>query len=381
MAEVFFGLKLGSFGFARRVVVKCLHDHLCGNPDAENRFVEEAQLASQLEHSNVVQVLDLGMSGGRLFMVMEHVDGLDLKTLLAGHGALPLAAVLHIGRAVSRGLHYAHTLTDSQGEPLGIVHRDVSPSNILISRDGSVKLADFGVAKAAGREKTRAGVVKGKYAYMSPEQVEQRELDARSDLFSLGAVLYEAATAERLFVGNGPLDIMDAVREAKVSEALDELGEAQAPLARCLRQVLCREAGDRVADAACFGRSLMESLQEIGAADPEAVLGQAVCEVLDTALLTDGRDGDTNAATLDALEREAAEVARHLGDDESETNHYRRVGEVESGSGSELVEVNASQLQPMPASGDGASDNAVTSRYEVSALRRPGASSSIASEE
>lgn len=371
MAEVFLGLKLGSFGFARRVVVKCLHDHMCGNPDAENRFVEEAQLASLLEHSNIVQVLDLGMSGGRLFMVMEHVDGLDLKTLLAGYGALPLAAVLHLGCSVSRGLHYAHTLSDGNGAPLGIVHRDVSPSNILISRDGSVKLADFGVAKAAGREKTRAGVVKGKYAYMSPEQVEQCELDARSDLFSLGAVLYEAATGERLFVGNGPLDIMEAVREARVGELLEELGEELAPLGAEIGRALSRQPSDRHADAAAVGRALMEQLQWIGCTDAEEVLGVTVREVLRSSQeAAEARDGDTHASTLEALEREAAEVARSLGDDESETNHYQRVSELDLISESDVVEVNVSQLQPMSALVEPMGDSEVTSRYEAGELRR-----------
>ncbi len=274
-AEVFTALSLGSRGFERRVVVKRLHEHLCGNPQAEKRFVEEAHLGAQLEHDNIVRVLDLGSSQGHLYMVLEHVDGFDLKSLLASCGALPPRLALHIAREVARGLHYAHTRNDPDGHPLHIVHRDVSPSNILVSRTGQVKVTDFGVAKAEGREKTRAGVVKGKYAYMSPEQVRQRRVDARSDVFSLGAVLAEMLTGERVFVGNGPLEIMDSVIDAKPPDLPREV-TAAVPRVGSLIERCFRARDKRLASCRALYVELSGMLISAGAVAPDLDLAELV---------------------------------------------------------------------------------------------------------
>ncbi|MEO1267504.1 MAG: serine/threonine-protein kinase [Myxococcota bacterium] len=276
MAEAQLALRLGAEGFERRVVVKCLHEHLCGNPEAERRFTEEALLGSQLDHSLIVKVLDLGRSQRRPYMALEYVDGLDLRSVLAWAGPLPLTAALYVARQVARALHYAHTLRDGWGQPLGIVHRDVTPSNILLSRSGEVKLTDFGVAKALGREATKAGIIKGKYAYMSPEQVDQGDVNPRSDLFSLGSVLYEALTNARLFQGRGPLAILDQVRAATLPPLPASLSERCPELNQVLSAALARDWRVRYPNARTMAQTLSQALVNLGELEPDVMLAEHV---------------------------------------------------------------------------------------------------------
>jgi len=216
MAEVFEGLALGEAGFEKRVAIKRILPSLARDPALTGLLVEEARVASRLAHGNLVQVLDLGRAGGDYYLVMELVDGADLASLqrhLPGLGLeLPPGLAVWICRQVLAGLHFVHQLGDADGQPLHLVHRDVSPGNILVSRAGQVKLTDFGIVKARDRAiHTEAGLIRGKAAYMPPEQAAGEPLDQRADLFSLGVVLHELLVGRALFAGDSPAAVLRRV--------------------------------------------------------------------------------------------------------------------------------------------------------------------------
>jgi serine/threonine-protein kinase len=219
MAEIFVGTQHGMEGFERPVVLKRILAPLVADPQFRNMLIDEAHVAMGLNHSNIVQVLDLGHVRGRYFLVMELVDGWDLSQILvrAANAKFPLPPeiVLYITAEICRALAYAHART-RDGQPLAIVHRDVSPQNVLVSEQGEVKLTDFGIAKAMGRrEHTNQGVIKGKLAFMSPEQASGWVLDNRSDLFALGTMLYLFFTDRRPFESPTDLESIMRVRECK----------------------------------------------------------------------------------------------------------------------------------------------------------------------
>ena len=219
MAEIFLGTQHGMEGFERPVVLKRILAPLVADPQFRNMLIDEAYVAMGLNHSNIVQVLDLGHVRGRYFLVLELVDGWDLSRILSRAAAadfpIPPEILLYIAAEVCRALAYAHART-RDGQPLAIVHRDVSPQNVLISEQGEVKLTDFGIAKAMGRrERTNQGVIKGKFAFMSPEQASGAVLDNRSDLFSLGTMLYLSFTNRRPFEAPTDLEAIMRVRECR----------------------------------------------------------------------------------------------------------------------------------------------------------------------
>jgi eukaryotic-like serine/threonine-protein kinase len=214
MAELYLGRIDGPDGFCKPVALKLMHPHLSDDQHFARMFLKEARIAAALEHPGIVQVLDVGEFGGEYFMALEYVHGKDLRRVLADlKGTLmPRGAALRVVIEIGRALHYAHRLRDAGGQALGIVHRDVSPSNVLLSYQGLVKLADFGVAKMAERSNaTVSGALKGKLGYMSPEQCLQEHVDGRSDVFSLGVVLYEATTGRRAFRADQPVTVMNKV--------------------------------------------------------------------------------------------------------------------------------------------------------------------------
>jgi serine/threonine-protein kinase len=217
MAEIFLATQLGRDGFQKPVILKRIHSTIYADPQFRNMFIDEAHISMSLAHSNIAQVLDLGVAQGRYFLVLELVDGWDLGRVLQRAAAadvpLPRELGLHVIADVCRALAYAHSKTDGT-RPLGIVHRDVSPHNILLSEQGEIKLTDFGIAKAMNkREQTGTGVVKGKVAFMSPEQAYGKPIDQRSDLFSLGTVLYLLMVRARPF--EGPTDLETLLRVQK----------------------------------------------------------------------------------------------------------------------------------------------------------------------
>jgi serine/threonine protein kinase len=221
MAEIFLATQHGAEGFEKHVVLKRILTQFSADPQFSNMFIDEAHISMSLQHSNIVQVLDLGVAGSRYFLVMELVDGWDLERILKrAHEAgmvFPPALSLYVVTVVCRALAYAHAKTRA-GKPLGIVHRDISPNNVLISEQGEIKLADFGIAKAQRkREQTAAGVIKGKVAYMSPEQATGAMIDKRSDIFALGSLLYRMVTNALPFEAPSDLEQLLRVQKADLT--------------------------------------------------------------------------------------------------------------------------------------------------------------------
>ncbi len=216
MAEIFLAKQVGVEGFEKNVVIKRMLPHLSGVSDFVSMFLDEARLAASLTHPNIVQISDLGLADGCYFICMEYLAGEDFATVLRtakrrGEHA-PLNIVLRVLAEAAVGLHFAHDAVDPKGEPMQLVHRDISPSNIFVTYGGQVKVLDFGIAKAESRiTSTGAGVVKGKYQYMSPEQARGDTIDRRSDVFSLGVTLYEALTGVRPFARDTDLAVLKAV--------------------------------------------------------------------------------------------------------------------------------------------------------------------------
>ncbi|MCH9687412.1 MAG: serine/threonine protein kinase [Deltaproteobacteria bacterium] len=221
MAEVHLARANGIEGFQKLVVLKQILPHLSRDEHFVKMFLEEARLAALLDHPNVVQVFDLGKEEGEYFFTMEFVYGENLQGLLKGlrkvNQPLAFEHVVTIGLGVAAGIHYAHERVGFDGRPLGIVHRDVSPTNVMITYEGGVKVADFGIAKVVTRtDVTRAGTRKGKVPYMSPEQCRAEKIDRRSDVFSLGIVLWEAVTGGRLFEGDNEFGVMNLIVNGQI---------------------------------------------------------------------------------------------------------------------------------------------------------------------
>jgi serine/threonine protein kinase len=249
MAEIFLALQQGEQGFQKPVVLKRILPALAEDQKFVRMFVDEAHIASTLNHSNLVQVLDLGKSGGQYFLVLEFVDGWSLEQIrrraLQAKLKLPVPLALYIIGALCRGLAYVHT-RERNGKPLGIVHRDVTPQNVLISQQGEVKLADFGIAKAVGKtERSATGIIKGKFAYMSPEQSLAGPLDGRSDLFSVGTVLYLLVTGKKPFDGATDADVIMQVRRAKPEKPSTIVRDLNVDVERLINRALRADPGKR----------------------------------------------------------------------------------------------------------------------------------------
>lgn len=266
MAELYLARLDGPSGFVKPVALKLMHPHLSDDAHFAQMFLKEARIAATLEHSAIVQVLDVGEFGGEYFMALEFVHGQDLRRVLADLKApMPLGAALQVILEVARALHYAHRLRDPGGRALGIVHRDVSPSNVLLSYQGSVKLADFGVAKMTGRTvATASGTLKGKMGYMSPEQCLQEHVDARSDVFSLGVVLYEATTGRRAFRADQPVTVMNRVIDGQWVRPEKFVPGYPPRLHEILTKALAPDADQRYASAADMAEALEAFAQAEG---------------------------------------------------------------------------------------------------------------------
>jgi serine/threonine protein kinase len=226
MADVFKGRVQGPAGFERVFVVKRILPHLSEEPQFTRMFIEEAKLSARLNHPNIVQVFELGAVDKEYFIAMEYVRGRDLaetmRTFWARVGPPRPELVAYIGREMCRALAYAHDLTGDDGDLIGMIHRDVSPSNVMLSYEGAVKILDFGIAKALGSDSkdeggTQRGTLKGKFAYMAPEQTQGSDVDRRIDIFAAGIVLHEILTGRRLFKGENDMQTVERVRQCEVS--------------------------------------------------------------------------------------------------------------------------------------------------------------------
>ncbi|MEM9458417.1 MAG: protein kinase [Myxococcota bacterium] len=250
MAEVYLARHRGAAGFEKRVVIKRVLPHLAVDADFVDMFLKEARLAAALDHPGIAQVIDFGHDGRDYYMVLEYVQGHDLRAVLKEgvrrEGALPLPVALGIAVEATAALHHAHQQRDEQGQPLGIVHRDVSPSNILLAHTGAVKVIDFGIARAIGISRTtRAGVVKGKAGYMSPEQCRDEPVDHRTDVFGLGIVLYEMTTGYRLFHASSDFAAMNKIAEGRFVPPREAVPDYPASLETIVLRCLATHPGDR----------------------------------------------------------------------------------------------------------------------------------------
>jgi len=262
MAEVYRARARGIAGFEKILVIKKLAERLASNNEFTELFIDEARIAVQLQHPNIVQVFELDAVGEHYYMAMEYVQGLDLaRLLLRGRalGPFPLPLALFVAGEVLKALQFAHQRRDEQGTPLHIVHCDVSPQNVLISSAGEVKLTDFGISRAAFQASSRHEVVRGKHAYMSPEQVEGRPLDVRTDLFSLGVVLYEALTSRRLFKARTKDETLERVKRAEVPSPRAYRPDLSEDLEWLLLKALARSPEDRFQSAA----EMLDELQAV----------------------------------------------------------------------------------------------------------------------
>ena len=278
MAELFLAQSAGLEGFHKRLVIKRILPALASNPDFVQMFIKEAGITAGLSHPNIVQLFDAGRVDGDPYIAMEYIHGRDLarisRQLRQQEAGLPSALAVYITASLLRGLAYAHSLTDAAGQSLNLVHRDVSPHNVLISFQGEVKLLDFGIARLSAAEAQKPGRVGGgKFAYMSPEQAAGLPLDPRSDIFSAGVVLYELLAGRRLFHQSNPRDKLRHVREAIVPDLRDVRPELPDPLWEILQRMLAREPVDRYARAEQVEEDLWAFLFQAGWRADAAALG------------------------------------------------------------------------------------------------------------
>jgi serine/threonine protein kinase len=266
MAELYRAMMMGAEGFEKLIAIKKLLSHLTVQENLVKAFVEEAKLAALLQHQNIVQIYDFGSVDGDYFIAMEHLFGKDLRLIVDKSEEkgrpLSLEYVLYVASRVCEGLDYAHHLKDLEGNPLHIIHRDISPPNIFITYDGEVRIVDFGIAKAASQNtQTVEGVIKGKVSYMSPEQAGGESIDQRSDIFATGILLYEMLTEKRMFEGE-PLQILPKVCEAEF-EPLDQVVKDLPPeLYDILNRALAKDPGQRYQSSGDMLSDLEECMHE-----------------------------------------------------------------------------------------------------------------------
>jgi serine/threonine protein kinase len=267
MAEVFKAKRTGVEGFEKVVAVKRILPHLSDNKEFVDMFIDEAKMVAGLTHPNIVQISDLGKLEKSYYIAMEYVHGRDLRSILRrakDRGLrLPLDLTVLIVSRVCSALEFAHRKKDERGRPMLIVHRDISPQNILISFEGEVKLTDFGIAKAATKARiTDAGALRGKLLYMSPEQAWGKPMDRRSDVFSLGIVFYEMVTDQKPFLGSSEMSILEMVRECRVAPPSDVNPRIPEKLEKVVMTALERDPDHRYQDAAEMYRDLDRVLHE-----------------------------------------------------------------------------------------------------------------------
>jgi len=282
MAEILLGRMVGLGGFERAVVIKRILPHLARDAHFRDMFLDEARLAARIRHPNVVQVYELMEEEGELFIVMEYLEGENLAGLMRrmsrrGEVLSPLLAA-HLIAEAAAGLHAAHELTDMEGSSLGLVHRDVSPQNVFVCYDGTVKMLDFGVATAADKlSRTETGQLKGKFEYMSPEQCAGKDLDRRSDVFSLGTILWETSTGHRLFKFPNKLLVLKAILDTPIKPPSEVLAGYPKELEDVVVQALACRRAERYQTAEALQRALQRVARRM---DLDTVPDQSLADLM-----------------------------------------------------------------------------------------------------
>ena len=293
MADVFLAVASGpaGLGFSKLVVIKRLREHLANDPEFVGMLVDEARIAARLNHPNVVQTIEIGEADGQYFLAMEYLEGQSLRRIMNKAAASPLGAAFSqrsqytVLADVLAGLHHAHELTDYDKSPLQIVHRDVTPHNVFVTYEGQVKVVDFGIAKAVGRvSETRHGVIKGKVAYMAPEQAKGLPVDRRADLFSVGVMLWEAAVGARMWAHKDETHILrQLVRGDVPSSPRAVRGDVPEAIETICRRALSAQREERYPTAAEFEAALVGHLDSVGGRASDRELGRGVCQLFDDA--------------------------------------------------------------------------------------------------
>ena len=269
MAEVFVAESAGIEGFRKQVAIKRVLPQLSKKEQFIAMFLDEARLSAHLSHSNVVSVFDIGVGDGTYFIVMEYVEGADLKAVMDHYKKIgehiPVESACYIATRICQGLGYAHELKNAEGKSLDIIHRDITPANVLITRYGEVKIVDFGLAKASSQlAASDAGVIKGKFGYLAPETVMEMPVDRRVDVFAVGIILWEMLTGRRLFLGDTDFQTVRQVRDAVVP-SIGAINRAVSPeLEEIVRRALARDPAQRYLNARDLGRDLTRFLFRFG---------------------------------------------------------------------------------------------------------------------
>ena len=307
MAEIFLAQAHAASGADKLVALKMIHSRYAEERHFHRMMVDEARIAVQLAHPNIGQVFDLGQYGGRYFLVMEYIDGPDLsRTLEASRDremVFPIEVAAFVGHEVAAALSYAHKLDDRRGRPLNLIHRDISPQNILLSFAGEVKIIDFGIAKVATQmQQTQVGVIKGKFYYMSPEQAGAQNVDQRSDLFSLGICLWETLVGRSLFRRDdgptNPLAILHEVRTMPIPRVRDVRPDCPSELDGIVARALSRDLSVRYANAEALREALARFLVPVARTQPAVLLA----DFMESAFPA---NGDAQGPSTEAVAREA----------------------------------------------------------------------------
>ena len=274
MASLYLATRGGAHGFSRPVAIKVMHEHIAAQPRMTQMFVDEALLGSHLQHPNIGHIEEFGEEAGRYFLVMEYIDGCSISDFRRHHRLenqpmKPLVAAYIISQA-AKGLHHAHGATDAAGQPLDVVHRDVSPGNLLVSRSGHVKVIDFGVAKSELRSQHTVASLKGKFRYMSPEQARGQDLDPRSDVYCLGLVLWELLSNRRAIQGKSDLQLLESARSPELRPVTDYVDVSE-EFAAVVQKALAVDPDERWRTALEFSQAIRAAMPEVQDFDPAEV--------------------------------------------------------------------------------------------------------------
>jgi serine/threonine protein kinase len=315
MAVVWYAKSYSDHAFEKEVALKQILPHIAEDQELFDMFIEEARVAARLEHPNICRIYEFGRTLSSLYITMEFIHGRDLRAVFRSMRKTGLKAstdwICRVGAAISDGLHHAHTLTDAVGDPLHIVHRDVSPQNVMISFNGGVKVIDFGIAKMAGRAlETQVGVLKGKMGYMAPEQLDHTlHVDGRADQFCLGVLFWELAAGARLFTGANPAATLDAIRGGEIPPLADRRPDLPEGLVAIIERALQVDREERFPDMAAMGDAFREFLPADAAESNALVLADFMAD-----LFPEGASPELSPNEVEVLFRSAEERGEDVTD-------------------------------------------------------------------